>query len=48
MVYRNGAKLRANVDYTVAGTTVTLVPSTTAPHDWSIYNGDIIEYHFTK
>lgn len=42
-VYRNGAKLVANVDYTVAAGVVTLVPSTTAPNDWEIYNGDVFE-----
>lgn len=42
-VFRNGAKLRANVDYTVAAGAVTLVPNTTAPNDWEIYNGDIFE-----
>ena len=46
-VYRNGAKLVANLDYTVAGTVVTLVPSTTAPNDWSVYAGDVIEVQFT-
>ncbi|WP_281980204.1 hypothetical protein [Tenacibaculum mesophilum] len=45
-VYRNGAKLVANLDYTVAGSTVTLVPSTTAPNDWSVYDGDVIEVQF--
>lgn len=42
-VYRNGAKLVANVDYTVAAGAVTLVPSTTAPNDWAIYAGDVFE-----
>ncbi|MFS4482007.1 hypothetical protein ACKGJY_03235 [Hyunsoonleella sp. 2307UL5-6] len=42
-VYRNGAKLVANVDYTVAAGVVTLVPSTTAPNDWEIFNGDVFE-----
>lgn len=42
-VYRNGAKLVANIDYTVAAGAVTLVPSATAPNDWAIYNGDVFE-----
>ena len=47
-VFRNGAKLVANVDYTVAGSTVTLVPSTTSPNDWAVLAGDVIEVHFVK
>ncbi|SIS71230.1 hypothetical protein SAMN05421766_103549 [Zobellia uliginosa] len=47
-VYRNGAKLIANVDYTIAASTVTLVPNTTAPNDWSVYAGDIVEVQFVK
>lgn len=47
-VYRNGAKLLANVDYTVAASTVTLVPGGTAPNDWAVYAGDIIEVQFIK
>lgn len=47
-VYRNGAKLVANVDYTVAGSTVTLDPSAAAPNDWSVLAGDVIEVHFVK
>ncbi len=42
-VYRNGAKLRANVDYSVAAGAVTLTPVSAAPNDWSIYSGDIFE-----
>lgn len=42
-VYRNGAKLVANVDYTVAAGVVTLVPSATAPNDWEIFEGDVFE-----
>lgn len=42
-VYRNGAKLVANVDYTVAAGAVTLVPSATAPNDWEIFAGDVFE-----
>jgi hypothetical protein len=43
-VYRNGAKLRAIVDYnlTAAGT-ITLTLNNTAPNDWTTYIGDIIE-----
>ena len=47
-VYRNGAKLIANVDYTVAASTVTLVPGGTAPNDWDVYAGDVIEVQFVK
>ncbi|MDB2606854.1 hypothetical protein N9Y48_03640 [Zobellia sp.] len=42
-VYRNGAKLIANVDYTVAASTVTLVEN-----DYSIYAGDSIEVQYVK
>ncbi|MBW8242003.1 hypothetical protein K1F50_04270 [Muricauda oceani] len=47
-VYRNGVKLIANVDYTIATSTVTLVPGGTAPNDWAIYAGDIIEVQYVK
>ena len=48
-VYRNGAKLLAGVDYTItAPSSVTLVPGTTAPNEWSTYSGDIIEVHYFK
>ena len=47
-VYRNGAKLLASVDYTISVNTVTLVPNTTAPNDWSTVAGDIIEVHYIK
>lgn len=47
-VYRNGAKLRASVDYTVSGSTVTLIPGTTAPNNWAVYADDIIEVHYIK
>ena len=47
-VYRNGAKLIANVDYTVTRDTVTLVPSATPPNDWAIYANDMIEIQFVK
>ncbi|MBM1104558.1 hypothetical protein JQC67_00265 [Aurantibacter crassamenti] len=42
-VYRNGAKLIANVDYTVAASTVTLVEN-----DYSIYAGDIVEVQYIR
>ncbi|WP_405411020.1 hypothetical protein [Maribacter sp. Asnod1-A12] len=47
-VYRNGAKLIANLDYTIATSTVTLVPNTTVPNDWSVYAGDVIEVQYVK
>ena len=47
-VYRNCAKLVANVDYTVAASTVTLVPSTAVPNDWQVFANDVIEVHFVK
>ena len=47
-VYRNGAKLIAGTDYTVAGSTVTLVPNTTVPNDWAVYADDVIEVQFIK
>lgn len=47
-VYRNGAKLVANLDYTVADDKVTLVPQTTVPNDWQVYAGDVIEVQFIK
>lgn len=47
-VYRNGAKLIANVDYTVSGSTVTLVPNTVVPNDWAVYAGDVIEVQYVK
>ncbi|MFS4494795.1 hypothetical protein [Maribacter sp. 2308TA10-17] len=47
-VFRNGAKLIANVDYTVAGSDVTLVPNATVPNDWAVYAGDVIEVQFVK
>lgn len=45
-VYRNGAKLVANVDYTVAAGAVTLTPVATAPNDWAIYADDVFEVHW--
>lgn len=47
-VYRNGIKLIANVDYTIAASTVTLVPNATVPNDWAIYAGDVIEVQYVK
>ena len=47
-VYRNGVKLVAGVDYTVAASTVTLVPNTVAPNDWDTLAGDIIEVQYFK
>jgi len=47
-VFRNGAKLIANLDYTVAGSTVTLVPQTAVPNDWALYEGDVIEVQYVK
>lgn len=47
-VYRNGAKLISNVDYTVSASTVTLVPNTVVPNDWTVYAGDIIEVQYVK
>jgi len=47
-VYRNGAKLIANLDYTIAASTVTLVPGGTAPNDWTVYAGDVIEVQYVK
>jgi hypothetical protein len=43
-VYRNGAKLLANDDYTVSGSVVTLVPDA----EWSLATGDIIEVQWVK
>lgn len=47
-VYRNGVKLIANVDYTIASSTVTLVPSAVAPNDWAVYAGDVIEVQYVR
>ncbi len=43
-VYRNGAKLLGNDDYTISGSVVTLVPD----FDWSVAAGDIIEVQWVK
>ncbi|MBA6155307.1 hypothetical protein H3Z83_02030 [Tenacibaculum sp. S7007] len=47
-VYRNGAKLIANLDYTIVGSTVVLAENATAPSDWSLFSGDIIEVQYVK
>ena len=49
-VFRNGAKLVANVDYTISGSTVTLVPpaSPTSLNDWKVYAGDAVEVQWVK
>jgi hypothetical protein len=47
-VFRNGAKLIANLDYTVAGDVVTLVPTTTGNNTWDVYADDTIEVQFVK
>lgn len=48
-VYRNGAKLLANVDYTVLAGVVTLVPNSSSTNaEWALYAGDIIEIHWVK
>lgn len=47
-VYRNGIKLVANLDYTIAASTVTLVPSVAAPNDWAVLAGDVIEVQYVK
>lgn len=47
-VYRNGAKLVAATDYTIASSDVTLVPGTTPPNDWAVYAGDVIEVHWIR
>lgn len=49
-VYRNGAKLIANLDYTVAVDALTLVDKSTAtdPSNWTLYTGDSVEVHWFK
>ena len=43
-VYRNGAKLRAGVDYTLTDDDeITLDNTAVAPNNWSTFAGDIIE-----
>ncbi|WP_417785341.1 hypothetical protein [Tenacibaculum sp.] len=50
LIFRNGAKLRAGQDYTVSGTTITLVPNndSTSRNYWVLYNDDEIEYQYSK
>jgi hypothetical protein len=51
-VYRNGSKLRANVDYTIGLNTLILVDRSaiTVPVNqrWALFNGDIIEVHWVR
>jgi hypothetical protein len=48
-VYRNGNKLRAVTDYTLnAANTITLVPNSVAPNDWSTFVGDVIEVQWVN
>ncbi|WP_369048493.1 hypothetical protein [Tenacibaculum sp. UWU-22] len=49
-VYRNGAKLIANDDYTVAANALTLVDKSAAtpPTNWTLYSTDVIEVHWVK
>ena len=46
-VYRNGAKLVANTDYTIGvGGIIALVTTAAAPNDWAIYADDVFEVHW--
>lgn len=48
-IYRNGAKLIATTDYEVpTATSIKLKPSSTAPSDWSLKTGDVIEIQWIK
>lgn len=47
-VFRNGVKLIATTDYTVAAGALTLVPGGSAPDDWSVIAGDKIEVQWFK
>ena len=50
LVFRNGAKLRAGIDYTVVTTALTIAPPA-APgtnQDWILYEDDIVEIHYSK
>ncbi|MDI9318972.1 MAG: hypothetical protein QM530_00725 [Phycisphaerales bacterium] len=47
-VYRNGVKLIAGFDYTISGTTVTLVTSNPAPDNYTVSAGDRIEVQWLK
>jgi len=47
-VFRNGAKLVSGTDYTASAGSVTLIPNSTAPNDWSVIAGDVIEVQWVK
>lgn len=47
-VYRNGAKLIAGIDYTIAGSVVTLNEAPSVGDSWTLYTGDIIEVQYFK
>lgn len=47
-VFRNGVKLIATTDYTVSGTTVTLIPGGTGVDAWAVLAGDKIEVQWVK
>lgn len=48
-VYRNGAKLIADTDYSIATSVVTLSPQANGDdEDWALYSTDVIEVHFVK
>lgn len=49
-VYRNGAKLVANLDYTVAADALTLVDKSaeSSPADWTLDAADVIEVQYVK
>jgi len=47
-VYRNGAKLIANVDYTITGDHVITLHPSNANENFKIYKDDRIEVHFVK
>jgi len=46
-VYRNGIKLRSNIDYnTTIADQITLTNGSATPNDWEVYAGDILEVHW--
>ena len=47
-VFRNGVKLIATTDYSVSGTTLTLIPGGTGVDAWSVLAGDKIEVQWVK
>lgn len=49
-VYRNGAKLIADLDYKISndGKKIELKPNATAPNNWAVYAGDVIEVQYFK